>query len=118
MVGFHVTRSWTKSVTHIWASSETQSEVSYELLKGLVEQKYIVSKDWLQNVFCESADLKFDSNTCYKTINPIEWQNFGPLKQTVILDRDKKRSTIFKDLSFISFDSSQVRHKSDHIEYI
>lgn len=103
-----MTRDWSKLVTHVWISDTPQTEISRALLLALMQQKYIVTKSWIQNVFIKSADRKFDYAACYKTIPPIEWKDFGPLKKPALLSRDERRLRLFEGMNFIAFDKEQV----------
>ncbi|KAG2229801.1 hypothetical protein INT48_005365 [Thamnidium elegans] len=115
-MGFHVTRDWSKLVTHVWISDTPQTEISRTLLLALMQQKYIVTKSWIKNEFIKSADRKFDYVACYKTIPPIEWKDFGPLKKPALLSKDERRLKLFEDMNFIAFDKEQVKTLSSLIK--
>ncbi|KAG2192263.1 hypothetical protein INT47_010042 [Mucor saturninus] len=107
--GFHLITEWHKNVTHVWISEEPTEEISTHLLRALMEQKYIVTKDWLVKDFLTSTDRRFLSGEVYDTIKPVVWENFGPLKRRVELTLNDRRLSLFNKMRFIAFDSQQYK---------
>lgn len=77
-----------------------------------MQKKFIITKKWIQDVFLQSEDRRFVSKTLDETIEPIVWNNFGPLKRPAILSIDHRRSTLFEAMQFISFERNQTKRLS------
>lgn len=77
-----------------------------------MQKKYIVTKQWLNDVFLQTQDRRFLSGPIYDKIKPIIWENFGPLKRPAKLSPDRRRSTLFEDMQFVSFEKDQTKRLS------
>lgn len=74
-----------------------------------MQKKYIVTKEWLKQVFLKSQDRRFLSGTIYDTIEPVVWEKFGPLKLPAKLCMDNSRNSLFEEMQFVSFEQDQVK---------
>ncbi|KAI8332163.1 hypothetical protein EDC96DRAFT_29886 [Choanephora cucurbitarum] len=107
--GFHVLGTMDRhKITHYYLDKQIlthKDQPPHSLLTALVNLLPCITSTWLEGL--EAQDDHYDRNRHDQTIEIVQIEQYGPLKKTAFLGKDKRRQHLFKGLEFWFFDQQQ-----------